>query len=437
MKNITRISIVLMLLAGGVARGQQRLTLQDAITRTLKHNYDISIAGLTAEQAARNNTLGNAGFLPGVNLNGTVSSSRTNVLSQLVNGTEQNNPRAKSFSYNPSVTVSWTLFDGFRMFIVKKQLDKLEALSEVQLLAQVQSTVSRTIQMYAQVVWRKRQVVAIDTALALARVRILITGVKYETGAGAKIDLLQAKVDLNARRADSLTYTATLNQASDSLAVLMGETPGDTYVVDDSLHLNAGITPIDKARLEAINLSLSAYRYNAEVSHLNADIAKTSFLPTLNFDGGLTYLKSTTATGFALSNRTYGGNGVLTLSMPLYQGGNIRRQAKVASLQAMKDDLLYERQSTIVGRQYRTAWKNYDVAIASYNLERENILIAKENVDVQHARFRVGIGTTLESREAENDYVTALVRLYTAEYNLKVNETIVLELQNQLVTEER
>jgi len=45
----------------------------------------------------------------------------------------------------------------------------------------------------------------------------------------------------------------------------------------------------------------------------------------------------------------------------------------------------------------------------------------------------LGVGTTLEARQAENDYVAALETLYTAAYNLKVNETIVLELENQLV----
>src|SRR5206468_4310472 len=100
-------------------------------------------------------------------------------------------------------------------------------------------------------------------------------------------------------------------------------------------------------------------------------------------------------------------------------GGNLRRQSTVASLQAEKDRLLYERQNTIVGRQYRTAWRNYEVSVAAYNLEHENIGYAKENLFVQQARFRVGVATTLEAREAENDYVTALERLYTAAYNLK------------------
>ena len=54
-------------------------------------------------------------------------------------------------------------------------------------------------------------------------------------------------------------------------------------------------------------------------------------------------------------------------------------------------------------------------------------------MEVQAARFRVGVGTTLEARQAETDFVEALTAYYTAAYNVKVNETIVLELDNRLV----
>ena len=433
MKNIKSKLLFVFLSAGLAASAQERLTLQDAIQRTLKKNFDVSIAGLSAQQAARNNTYGNAGFLPYVFFTPSISGSQNNVHSDLVNGTSQNNPHAKSLNYNPAVTVNWTIYDGGKMFLVKKQLGKIEEMGKVQLQSQIQTMVSRAIQMYSQVVWRQKQVVAIDTALQLARVRMEIAYRKFETGAGAKIDYLQARVDYNSRQSDSLTYIANLAQASDSLSVLMGEQDNKTYIVDDSLVLNTKLVPVDRARLAELNQSLRSYKYNAEISHMNEDISKTYFLPTLSFNGALAYSRTTNSTGFALFNQTYGGSGGLTLSLPLYEGDNLRRQAKVASLQAMKDDLLYERQNTILGKQYRTAWNNYRVAVAAYHLEHENIGIAKENLDVQIARFRVGVGSTLEARQAENDYISALVRLYTASYNLKVCETVVLELQNQLV----
>ncbi len=426
------LAILLMFVSGTVV-AQERLTLQDAIARTLKRNFDINIAIVSTQQAARNNTLGNAGFSPNVALNLNASESLSNVESDLSNGSSQNNPNAKSVNYNPNLQVSWTIFDGGRMFIVKKQLDKLEALSQVQLQAQMQIMVSRTIQTYAQVVWQQQQLVAIDTALALAKARMQISYAKFETGASAKVDYLQARVDYNARRSDSLSYVATLQQASDSLSVLMGEQAERTYLVDDSLPLNTQLQPVDKERLAAVNLALSTYRYNAELSHMNADVAKTYFLPSLFFNGGYNYSRTTNATGFTLYSQSYGPSGTLTLSVPVFQGGNLRRQATLTSLQAMKDDLIYEKQNTLLGRQYRTAWRNYTVAIASYKIATESIGYAKENLDVQKARFRLGAGTTLEIRQAENDYVAALGTLFTAAYNVKVNETILLELENQLV----
>ena len=119
--------------------------------------------------------------------------------------------------------------------------------------------------------------------------------------------------------------------------------------------------------------------------------------------------------------------------MPLFRGGNVRREVKIASLQATRDQLLYEWQSTEVSRQYRTAWRNYEVSVGAYKLEKENIDYAKENLYIQKERFKAGIANTLETREAENSYVQALVRYYTAIYNLKVNETRVLELEGALV----
>ncbi len=427
------ILLTLLLLNVAVANAQQRLTLQDAIAKTLKHNFDINIADITAQQAARNNTYGYAGFSPNVFLGASATESRSNVKSDLSSGAQQNNAHAKSVNYNPFIQVSWTIFDGGKMFLVKKQLSEVQAMTQQQLKAQVNIMVSRTIQMYAQVVQQQKQLLAASTALNLAKTRMGITSLKYETGAGAKIDYLQARVDYNARQSDSLTFVASLVQAADSLSVLMGENEDFIYQADDSMAVDTGMQPMDKARLKDVNLSLAVLKYNASISHLNAKIARSYFLPTLALNGGYNYSQTTNATGFTLYSQSYGPSGTLTLSVPVFEGGNLRRQSRVATLQTMRDELLYEKQNTVVGRQYRTAWKNYEVAVTSYNLEHESIQYAKENLDVQLARFKLGVGTTLESRQAENDYVTALQRLYTAAYNLKVAQTIVLELENKLI----
>ena len=143
--------------------------------------------------------------------------------------------------------------------------------------------------------------------------------------------------------------------------------------------------------------------------------------------------KSKSQSGTFTFNQNYGPTAGLGLNVPIFQGGNLRRQTKIASLEELRQELVLERQSTDVGRQYRQAWENYQMSVNAYRLEQENIGYARENLDIQKARFRVGIATTLETREAENSYIQALIRLYTAAYNLKVNETIVQELESDLV----
>lgn len=425
--------IVILLLSNTAAIAQERLTLDDAIDKALQHNFDIRISRLIAEQAEVNNTAGNAGMLPSINANAGVTAGSANTNIEFADGRVQEVNNAASVSYNAAATLNWTLFDGGRMFIVKKQLNELEDIEKIRLKEQVQYIVSQTVQAYAQVVLQRQQAIAVDTGLALAKVRMSLTSLQYESGMSAKVDYLQARVDYNTRRRDSLDLRAGLATAFANLNALMGDESDNEYIVDDSLALDMTLEPTDKELLKGINPTLDIARRNAYVSELNARIAKTFHLPTLALNGGYNYNRTQSQAGFALFNQSYGPSGGLNISLPIFNGGNINRQSKVASLQSMRDQLLFSKQNTELGRQYRIAWSNYEVAIAAYNLEQENVSYAKENADIQQARFKVGISTTVETREAENSYVQALVRYYSAAFSLKVNETRVLELEGKLV----
>ncbi|MBS1589576.1 MAG: TolC family protein, partial [Bacteroidetes bacterium] len=211
-----------------------------------------------------------------------------------------------------------------------------------------------------------------------------------------------------------------------------GADPFNSYQVDDSLTLNTHLTPSDPSRLANSNLSIDIAKRNLELAHLGERISRTNLLPSLGVNVGYNYSHSQSQAGFALFNRSFGPSGGLNLNIPIYQGGTLQTQLKVAGLEAKRQELLLDRQHTDISRQYRTIWKAYQLAVSAYHLEQENIHFAKENLLIQEARFRAGIATTIETREAENSYVQALNRLFSAAYNLKINETKVLELESKL-----
>src|SRR5690606_21917594 len=97
------------------------------------------------------------------------------------------------------------------MFLMKKQLNILEDAGQAVLKGRVQAIVSQVIQAYAQIVWQQQQGIAIDTGLVLAKTRMELSKLQYETGSSAKVDYLQARVDYNSRQSDSLQQQAALN----------------------------------------------------------------------------------------------------------------------------------------------------------------------------------------------------------------------------------
>ncbi len=417
------------------ARAQEFLSLDSAIAKALLHNYDVRIADVTTQVAATNNAIGNAGLLPSVNGSAGYSQGSTNTRLVRTDGTITAVNGAGNTAMNAGINATYTVFAGGRAWLIYRQLGRREALADAQLRLQIQSTISGVIQAYAAVVNDQRQTVAVDTAIALAKVRMDLSKAKYDVGSSAKVDYLQGRVDYNAAISQRISLQASRSGNNAALNELMGEMSDATYIVQDSLPVNLVLSPADSSLLLGRSPLLDVQRINVDIARFDKRIARSYYLPELGVSAGYQFTRTTTDAGVLLSNRQIGPSAGATLNIPIFQGGNIRRAVKVASLNELSAELAYDRQERSVSRQYRSAWANYQSAVAIYNLESENRGYAKENLDIQQARFRVGVATTLELREAEASYVSTLARYYLAGYNAKVAETRVLELEARLNSE--
>lgn len=413
-------------------KAQEFLPLDSAIAHALEHNYDVRIADVTRQVAATNNAIGNAGLLPTVSGTGGINEGVANTRQVRSEGTVIQSSGANTFSYNAGVNASYTVFAAGRAFLIYKQLGKREDFANAQLRAQIQATISGVIQAYADVVNQQEQMIAVDTAISLAKTRMDLSRAKYEIGTSAKVDYLQARVDYNAARSQRFSQDASRISALATLNELMGENAESSYIVEDSLPLNLVLTPADSSLLANRSPLLDAQRINTEIARYDKRIARTYYYPNVSVTAGYNYSRSQTDAGLLASNRSVGPSGGLGLSIPIFQGGSIRRSVRVASLNELSAELQYDRQERSLSRQYRSAWAAYQSAVAIYNLEAENRLYAKENLDIQQARFRVGVANSLEMREAENSYIATLARYYNAAFNAKVAETRVLEIEARL-----
>ena len=175
-----------ILILSATARGlsaQDTLHLQQALVIALEDNFDITLAANDSKLAEINNNLGNAGMLPQLDVTGARSFSENNTYQRYYDGRERSSPNARNNNISAGVALSWTLFDGFNMFIQKKKLAELEGLSDIQLQATVENTLADVITAYYGIITQQKMVEVYREAMAITseRMRLAAAGVRIGT----------------------------------------------------------------------------------------------------------------------------------------------------------------------------------------------------------------------------------------------------------------
>lgn len=99
------------------AQCQQVFTLQQAIEKAISDNFSIRIARNQSTILNNNATLGNAGMLPQVNLNGSYVKANNNVLQELSNGTSTEKQNAGQATVAGSAVLEWVLLTDLLCFL--------------------------------------------------------------------------------------------------------------------------------------------------------------------------------------------------------------------------------------------------------------------------------------------------------------------------------
>lgn len=396
----------------------------EAVRIALANNYDIELARTDADIARLNNTRGNAGMLPNVSLvagdNATFNAVQ---VQNLADGRHIEAYGVFSNTVNASVQLEWTLFDGGRMYIAKKRLAELEALGQLDLRATVQQTSAAVLLSYYDIVRSRQQERALAEVIALNEERLRIAEARLAAGMAAQTDALQARIDLNQRRADLLAQQNATASAKRELNRLLARDPGTRFGIDESLQTSWN--PDRDALLQKIqsqNPSLLALQKSADVAALSVEEAQTLNKPRISGLGQFGGQRTDNGAGFLLNTFSTGLTVGAGLQLPLYSGGNIRRQVDVAKVQAQQAAVRLDAQRLNLNTALDDQLAFYQTQRSALVLEEENVRNARENLNVSTERFRLGQTNALETQTAQNSLEQALLRRNLALYNLKVSE---------------
>jgi outer membrane protein len=433
-KQVKRLALLIYISGWNCLSAQEELTFQQAVETVLKNNYSIVIARDQSEITKNNTTIGNAGFLPVVTLNGGGNYSNNNTHQDFSAGNSVDRNGATASSVNAGIGLGWTIFDGFKMFATYEKLKILREQGELNLKMQIENTIATTASAYYDVVRQQKLIKATNEAIKLYDERIKISQKKMEIGSASKLDLLQAKADLNAQRAALLKLQINLASLKATLSQLLASPVDKELKVTDTIPLtySPAYSDLKKTTLSNNNQLLFAQK-NIDVANQTLKEFKSFQLPLIGVNANYNFSQTQNQVGLVLLNRNLGFNAGFTASWTLFNGFRTRTQVKNSYLAIHQNEQLYAETKSSVEAALLKAWINYTNSMQALKLEEENITIVQENIAIAMERFRIGSSTSIELITAQKSYEDAMARLIGARYDAKLAETELMRLNGDLV----
>ena len=442
-----RAGIVLVVLLTGLSvgvRAQQMLTLEDAIAIALENNYDIRLAESDSALLGMDYSYRNVVFLPRLNATaGTVWTSN-NQEQEFTDGTERKGD-VMTNNINAAVTLNWTLFDGLKMFALKKKAEEYTRLGSLEIKNQVVNTVAEVINTYYIIVRQKQQLKAIEEQMSVSQTRVDLSKRKLEIGLGTKTEYLQSEIDLNAQKSAKLHQETYIIELKERLNQRINPTPAGqengmttAYEVSDTIPINFDLT-LDEIRqnLEETNPQLLLSRKNLDIAGLTLKEVKAERYPVVQFTSAYNFSLTNNDVALnpflPLTNQNSGFNYGFSAAIPILNYRNTDRLIKQAELNIGYQNLLYASERSQLNLNVINAYNTYQLQKEALALEESNILLAKENVSITLETYKLGSATFIQLREAEKSLEDAYDRLIATRYNAKLAETELLRLKGELI----
>ena len=413
-------------------KGQQQITLSQAIETSLKNNLDIQISKNNITINSINNHIGVAGGLPTVLGSASTNEQVIGLNQELSNGTITNRTGVVSNSSNLGFTASMLLYNGGRVWATKNRLGELQRLSQQQLNATIQNAIADVMFKYYNVVQQQNFVTTLNQSIEVSKQKLALIEAKTNVGLLSDSELLQAQIDLNTQNQALQAQNIAIEQSKDDLLRSMVLTPNTDIIIKDTVLVDRDISWENIEGNLKKNPALLAADVQININKIIEREVNARRFPTVNANTGYNYLLSQSSAGFTLLNQNYGPFLGLSVTVPIYTGTANVRQLKVAKINTqnalVQKEIVYQNFQNIAAK----SWEAYVSNLKLIESERQNYLLTQKLLNLITQKFQFGQATIVDVRVAQQSFENSGYRLNNLSYTAKVAEITLKQLGNLL-----
>ena len=433
MKRIVAILInVFCLLA---VQAQHEYTLKQCLEEGLMNNYSLRITRNEELVSKNNATLANAGYLPTVDLTagytGVLDNTNTEERSS---GTVARQRGIFDQTLDAGIDLNWTIFDGFSITSTYKQLQELKRQGETNTRIAIEDFIATLTAEYYNYVQQEIRLKNFRYAVSLSKERLRIVEERYHIGNFSRLDYQQATVDFNADSAQYMKQQELVHTSRINLNELMAAKDMDRpiQVKDSVIDLNDRLdfTELWNATLTT-NASLLRADQNSTLAQLDYKKVLSRNYPYVKLNAGYGYTFNKYDINATRIRNNWGFNGGITVGFNIFDG-NRKREKRNASLAIRNAQLERDELEQGLRADLSNLWQAYRNNLRLLNLERQNLIAAKENHEIAKERYLLGDLSGIEMREAQKSLLDAEERILSAEYDTKMCEISLLQISGKI-----
>jgi adhesin transport system outer membrane protein len=417
--------ILLLTISLSPAKGQTVYGLKDCISIGLERNFSILVAKNDETISKNNFSIGNAGFLPTIDLIGQNNGALNNSKLNYTDGTKSTTNGAVTSSTSGSVEMGMTLFSGFSAVTTYKKLNELNQVGKLNTQLTVENMISDIVTGYYNYILQIQLMNNLKYALVLSRERLRIDQDRYILGSGSKLEVLQSRVYVNSDSSNLSRQNEVIRSAQIRLNQMMAveNLSNEFSLKDTTINVDPGLI-YEKLLEETLSKSTSLLiaSKNKTISDYDYKLVISRSYPYLNFTGGYNYNFSTYTKNDTKNQMKNGLNYGLTLGVNLYDGNNKRREIRNSAIDRDSKDLRYREVEQSVRADLLTIYSAYGNNLRLITLEDQNFQTARENLEIALERYKLGSLSGIDLREVQKSLLDARERLISAHYQTKLAE---------------
>jgi multidrug efflux system outer membrane protein len=382
-------------------------TLSQLEQRALRDNPTVRAAAQRLVQAQAQLGVTRASQLPTVGVSAGVSNSRTSAETPMGVTFGGRSIKGNEFSVGASFSYELDLWGRVRRAVEAADAQALAAQDDrdgvmLMLSGQVATT-------YWQLRGLDADIAILNDALATRRESQQLIEARFNAGLSNELDVSRTRIERANAEADIQEAQRQRNTLEHALAMLVGASPSQPVVAPAA----ATALPQPPAIPVGLPASLLGQRPDlaASVATLKAfnaqvGVAEGAFYPSLSLTGNFGYA-SETLSNLAKGSARQFSFGPLALSLPLFEGGRIEANVKLAKARYDEAVANHEGRLLTALREVEDALSDVQQRQKQGDVQAQAQQAATRAVQVAQARYDRGVSTYLDVTDAQRSALAA------------------------------